>query len=77
MTRTSIIQSLNLLEGQRVCDFFGYSNPSKVMYSSKWDEEDNDDDYYSPTSWEREPGESDEDYNDRMEDQDSLMDYFS
>ena len=29
---------------------------------------DEEEDYYSPTDWEREPGESDEDYADRIQD---------
>ncbi|MGM9833369.1 MAG: hypothetical protein ACI31A_06755 [Candidatus Limisoma sp.] len=35
------------------------------------------DDNYSPTSWERDPDESDEDYEDRMQDQEDLMDYYN
>lgn len=35
-----------------------------------------EDDGYSPTSWERAPYESEEDYRDRMEDQESYLDYF-
>ena len=34
------------------------------------------DDYYSPTDWEREPGESDEDYADRLQDLEDYMDSF-
>jgi len=37
------------------------------------DNNDDDDDDYSPTSWERFPDESDEDYRERMEDQNSFM----
>ena len=38
-----------------------------------YDEEDELDDEYSPTSWERHPWENDEDYRDRMEGQISMM----
>lgn len=37
------------------------------------DDEERTDDDYSPTSWERHPWESDEDYKDRMDDQVSMM----
>lgn len=33
-----------------------------------------DDDYYSPTDWDRDYGESDEDYQERMEDLEDYMD---
>lgn len=36
-----------------------------------------DDDVYTPTGWEREYGESEEDYRERMEDQESLLEYYS
>ncbi len=36
-------------------------------------EETMNDDDYSPTSWDRHPWESDEDYKDRMDDQVSMM----
>lgn len=39
------------------------------------DEYEEDDDYYSPTDWEREPDESDEDYRERMEDLNDLLEY--
>lgn len=36
-------------------------------------DEDEDQDYYSPTDCEREPGESDEDYQERIEDLESYF----
>ena len=36
-----------------------------------------DDNVYTPTSWEQEYEESDEDYRERMEDQESLLEYYS
>lgn len=37
---------------------------------------DNDEeDYYSPTSWDRNPYETDEDYEERMQDQEDYLDY--
>lgn len=35
-----------------------------------------EDDYYSPTDWEREYGESDEDYAERLQDLEDWMEYF-
>ena len=32
--------------------------------------------YYSPTSWERHDGESQEDYEERMQDQEDMIEYF-
>ena len=37
-------------------------------------DENEDEDYYSPTDWEREPGESDEDYQERLQDLEDMMD---
>ncbi len=37
-------------------------------------DDEQDDDYYSPTDWERQPDESDEDYEERMQDLEDLMD---
>lgn len=34
-------------------------------------------DYYSPTSWDRDPFESDDDYQERIQDQEDLLDYFN
>ena len=34
------------------------------------------DDDYSRTSWDQDPEESDQDYNDRMEDQESYLEHF-
>lgn len=34
------------------------------------------DDDYSPTSWDQNPEESDQDYQDRMEDQESYLEHF-
>ncbi len=41
-------------------------------------EEENewDDDFYSPTSWDKDPFETDEDYQDRIQDQEDLLEYF-
>lgn len=36
--------------------------------------DDEDEEYYSPTSWEQHCDESDEDYADRMQDQEDLLD---
>ncbi len=33
-------------------------------------------DYYSPTDWEREPGESDEDYEERIQDLEDFLESF-
>lgn len=38
--------------------------------------EEYDDDFYSPTSWDRHPGESDEDYYDRIQDQEDYLESF-
>ena len=35
-----------------------------------------EDDYYSPTDWEREYGESDEEYSDRLQDLEDWMESF-
>ena len=40
-------------------------------------DEEYEDDPYSPTSWDRHADETDEEYQDRMEDQGSLLDYYS
>ena len=37
--------------------------------------ENEDEDVYSPTSWDQDPDESDEDYDERMDDQDSWLGY--
>ena len=37
---------------------------------------DDEEDYYSPTSWERDPDETDEEYQDRMQDQEDFLEYF-
>lgn len=39
-------------------------------------EEYDDDDYYSPTDWDREPNESDEDYEERMENLEDYLESF-
>ena len=41
-----------------------------------YEDEEEYDDYYSPTDWEREPGESDEDYAERLQDLEDDMDSF-
>ena len=41
------------------------------------EQEEWDDDYYSPTDWDRNPEESDTDYQERIEDQESYLEYFS
>lgn len=38
---------------------------------------DDDDDYYSPTDWDQQPDESDTDYEERMDDQESYLEYNS
>jgi hypothetical protein len=45
-------------------------------YDDYKDEYENDDDYYSPTDWGQEPGESDADYEERMQDQQDLLEHF-
>jgi hypothetical protein len=40
-------------------------------------DEDESEDFYSPTSWDRGFNESDEDYEDRMGDQEDLTDYYN
>ena len=50
----------------------------KKRFKEDFDEEEfEEDDNYSPTSWDRHYGESDEDYNDRMQDQEDLVDYYN
>lgn len=39
------------------------------------DYEDEEEDYYSPTSWGRDSYETDEDYEDRIQDQEDYLDY--
>ena len=34
-------------------------------------------DYYSPTDWGKDPRETDEDYEERIQDQEDLMDYYN
>ncbi|MDO4801336.1 MAG: hypothetical protein Q4A15_04150 [Prevotellaceae bacterium] len=41
------------------------------------DEEEYDDDYYSPTSWDRDQDESDEDYDERTQDLEDYLEYYS
>lgn len=41
-----------------------------------YEDEEEYDDYYSPTDWERELGESDEDYADRLQDLEDYMGSF-
>lgn len=41
--------------------------------SKKYDN-DFEEDYFSPTSWDRNPDETDEDYEERMEDQEGFFD---
>lgn len=82
MTKTSFVSNQYPSGYSRVCDLFGSQVPSKVLFSSEDNDDyddisEEDDDYYSPTSWDRDPEESDEDYRDRMEDQESLLEYFS
>lgn len=40
------------------------------------DDEDDEDYGYSPTSWDRHPDESDQDYQERVEDQESYLEHF-
>lgn len=48
---------------------------SQCNYSRSYDDDDSDD-YYSPTSWERDPEETDQDYADRMEEQQDWLESF-
>lgn len=36
-----------------------------------------EDDMYSPTSWDKDPYETDEEYEDRIKDQEDLMEFFN
>lgn len=54
--------------------FENYKYASRLRFIASYDE---DDDYYSPTDWEQQPDESDTDYEERMEDQDSYLEYNS
>lgn len=36
-----------------------------------------DEDYYSPTDWEKDPFETDEEYEERIQDQEDLLEYFN
>ena len=47
------------------------------MSNQGYDEEEYDDDYYSPTDWDRDPYESDEDYDERTQDLEDYLEYFS
>ena len=47
------------------------------MSNQSYDEEEYDDDYYSPTDWDRDPDEFDEDYEDRTQDLEDYLEYFS
>lgn len=42
-----------------------------------YDGQEDDDDYYSPTDWDREPEESDQDYEDRVTDLQDWLEYNS
>lgn len=37
---------------------------------------DEEDDFYSPTSWDKDPYETDEDYQERIQDQEDLLEYY-
>lgn len=41
-----------------------------------YDDEEYEDDFYSPTSWDRLPGETDEQYADRIQDQEDYLESF-
>lgn len=47
------------------------------MSNQGYDEEEYNDDYYSPTDWDRDPDESDEDYDERTQDLEDYLEYFS
>ena len=53
---------------------------SSMNRGREYDDDDEDDtdseDYYSPTDWERESNESDEDYSERMQDLEDWMEAF-
>jgi hypothetical protein len=53
----------------------GITNTIKYIIMSRRHYDD-EEDYYSPTSWERDPDETDEEYQDRMQDQEDLLEYF-
>jgi len=57
----------------RYDDYNDYDDDNYDDDVNKDSDDDDDDDYYSPTSWERFPDETDEDYRDRMEDQNSFL----
>ena len=50
------------------------SKYSTRRYNNTPEPEEDEEDYYSPTSWERNSFESDEDYQDRLQDQEDLLD---
>ena len=41
-----------------------------------YDEEEEEEDFFSPTSWEKDPYESDEEYIERIQDQEDWLEYF-
>ncbi|MDY5968124.1 MAG: hypothetical protein SPJ08_03880 [Sphaerochaetaceae bacterium] len=54
-----------------------YIDPIINQYDIDFEEpEEDEEDYYSPTSWDRDPDETDEEYQDRMQDQEDLLEYF-
>lgn len=59
----------------------GNESSAEGVFGNRWTstaaDQYNDDDEYSPTSWERDYGESDESYAERIEDQESLVDYYN
>lgn len=48
------------------------------MQEDFYTEEENelDDDFYSPTSWDKDPFETDEEYEERIQDQEDLLEYY-
>ena len=49
-----------------------YDDPESDLES-----EDEEEDYYSPTDWDREPDERDEDYAERIQDLEDFLDYYN
>ena len=47
-----------------------------MMPYNDYDNNDEENDY-SPTAWERDPFESDEDYEERVQDQEDYVDYYN
>lgn len=45
-------------------------------YDDIYDEDEEDEDFFSPTSWDKDPFETDEEYFERIQDQEDLLEYY-